>query len=553
MASALAQADAEAEALALRLRLAPPAPSTADQDREQALYRETLDKLTAQLQPRQRVAAKSTADQIFYGGAAGGGKSWLARYMAIRAAIVAPGCQIYLARRTSDDLDDHLDGDRRFPEMLSTLVDAGLVNIRRSSPKRIEFSNGSIIHLRHFENYGKHQKNFKREIHLLIGDEAGDFESRMLLWMAGRVRLGSFGETLKDAAPEGMALVPRCVFLGNPKGICHGYLKRTFVDPSPAEKPFKEPERLGGKTLIFVPALMEDNKYIDAEAYRRNLLPLGEEMYNALAGGAWEGGGGAFFSEFERPAFDGDTQPACVIEPFSVPVDWPIWRCYDHGLSKPWYCGWVTVANGEDVTLASGETWAIPRGSVIWIGELYGLQDGEHNVGNRWGVRKISQEIMRWEYESNLSGRVSAGPADGIHPGNKTDSDQVVLLDTMRATASPIEVDESVGIDFIEPIKAPGTRVQRWQLWRELLLESAKEEPDGPVFLAFNTCRHLIRTMFEAPADKKKPDDIDTECEDHPLDVAGYALLYIKSQRRTHGTIRAEDLSRAMGRPSDPW
>jgi hypothetical protein len=56
------------------------------------------------LHPKQLVALRSTATEILYGGAAGGGKSHLMRVAAISWCTAIAGLQCYMFRRIWDDL-----------------------------------------------------------------------------------------------------------------------------------------------------------------------------------------------------------------------------------------------------------------------------------------------------------------------------------------------------------------------------------------------------------------------------------------------------------------
>ena len=53
---------------------------------------------------RQSLAFLSKATEIFFGGAAGGGKSHLLRAIALMYCLHIPGVQVYLFRRVSGDL-----------------------------------------------------------------------------------------------------------------------------------------------------------------------------------------------------------------------------------------------------------------------------------------------------------------------------------------------------------------------------------------------------------------------------------------------------------------
>ena len=48
---------------------------------------------------------------------------------------------------------------------------------------------------------------------------------------------------------------------------------------------------------------------------------------------------------------------------------------------------------------------------------------------------------------------------------------------------------------------------------------------EEPGLFFFDTCRHLIRTLPTLPRDSKKPEDVDTQSEDHAFDAVRYRLL----------------------------
>jgi hypothetical protein len=48
---------------------------------------------------------------------------------------------------------------------------------------------------------------------------------------------------------------------------------------------------------------------------------------------------------------------------------------------------------------------------------------------------------------------------------------------------------------------------------------------DRPWLTVDPSCKYLIRTMVEAVADPNKPDDVDTDCDDHALDALRYGAM----------------------------
>jgi hypothetical protein len=73
----------------------------------------------ARLEPKQAKAFTTSATEVLYGGAKGGGKSFYLRVSAIRWALEVPGIQVYLFRRKLPDLRrNHLQGPTSFFNML---------------------------------------------------------------------------------------------------------------------------------------------------------------------------------------------------------------------------------------------------------------------------------------------------------------------------------------------------------------------------------------------------------------------------------------------------
>src|SRR5262245_54248009 len=88
-------------------------------------------------------------NELLYGGAKGGGKSFLLRFLWCMFALAAPGIQLYLFRRTFPDLwKNHMEGESGFPRMLAP-------QIRRKEcaivGHNVRFANGSRIYLNHLQ------------------------------------------------------------------------------------------------------------------------------------------------------------------------------------------------------------------------------------------------------------------------------------------------------------------------------------------------------------------------------------------------------------------
>lgn len=127
------------------------------------------------LHDKQSEAFFSTANEILYGGAAGGGKSHLMRVAAINWCCEIKGLQVYLFRRVSEDLyKNHMEGSGGFLSLLANWIGLGLCSYN-ASKNVVIFWNGSKIWLCHCQHEKDKFKYQGAEIHVLMIDELTHF------------------------------------------------------------------------------------------------------------------------------------------------------------------------------------------------------------------------------------------------------------------------------------------------------------------------------------------------------------------------------------------
>lgn len=450
------------------------------------------------LHPKQFAAFACAATETLYGGAAGSGKSFLIRYLALWAAFHAPGVQVYLFRRTYPDLRlNHMEGPTSFPALLAPFVASGhcAFNEQKGS---ISFWNGSRIFLCHCQ-YEKNVMNYQgAEIHLLLIDELTHFSEKMYRFLRGRCRLGAWKPPAKLAGA-----FPKIFCGSNPGGIGHNWVREMFVAAAEPDTSWKTPKAEGGMLRRYIPARIADNPTMlqNDPDYESRLAALGDPaLVRAMLEGDWDIVSGGALDDVWRP----ETQ---IVPPFKVPANWPIDRSFDWGSSAPFSVGWWALANGEDVTMPDGSTRSFPPGSLIRIGEWYGW-NGRPNEGCKMTAEHVAKGIVEREQAMGLK-QVRPGPADSAIFA--TDGGHCIA-DEMRAA----------GVRWVPANKGAGSRAAGLEKVRAMLRASGEERPERPGLYAVSRCLHYIRTMPVLPRSTLNPEDVDTAAEDHVYDETRY-------------------------------
>lgn len=460
--------------------------------------------LNFKLHPKQGQVITSGAAHVFYGGAAGGGKSHMQRVLAIVLCATIKNFNWFLLRRTMPEiLSNHFDGPTSFYVMLKEAHDKGLVKFRHkdNSDPRIEFWNGSKIKLGYF-NRDEHMLRYMGpEIHGLGIDEANQFKADWIKKLMGRMRVPKTMEIPKEW--EGR--IPFCFLSGNPLGVGLSYLKREFVDPVPESTVWTPPaksEKGKPKPRIFIRALLDDNPDIGID-YEENLYNAGGESYvQALRFGSFDEPVGAFFK----------WRKEMVIEPFDIPNYWTRIQGYDHGYAKPFSVGWWAVADGEHPRKNP-----LPRGALVRYREWYGCLKGEDDKGLRLVPSEIADGIKEREgWKKKADGR--------YYPGQNPDN---IVFRVADPAIDGKQGSKSVRTEFAEEDiyfqMGKNKRLDGWALVRKMMKGKYKDAP--PLMYIFNTCRDFIRLMPSLPEDEIKREDLDTDAEDHIADETRYTCM----------------------------
>ena len=445
-------------------------------------------------------------DEVLFGGAAGGGKSDALVAEALRQVNI-PWYKGIILRKT-------------FPE-LSELIEKSLRYYYKAYPKAKyndqkhtwTFPSGAKIvfgDLQHEKDKFKYQgKAFD-----FIGfDELTHFTFDEYIYLKSRNR------------PNGAGTRVYMRNTANPGGVGHQFVKERFIDPCEPLKTVWEKvtivhpdghEENQWMSRAFVPSSLFDNKILmqNDPKYMARLASLPEKEKQALLYGDWDTYEGQYFEDFrsEPDMVSANRQGIqsreeakrlrrwChVIDPFEIPKDWKIYRSFDWGYNKPFSCAW----------------WAIDYEGIAYrILELYGCTETP-NTGVRWTPDKVFNEIHKIETENEwLKGKHIIGIADPA----------IWNAETGKSIAE-MAAEQHVLFQKGDHQRIPG--------WQQIHYRLAFDEQGYPMMYVFKNCRAFIRTIPGLQYDEHKPEDLDTDGEDHVADEVRYFCMSRPIKPRT--------------------
>lgn len=383
-----------------------------------------------------------------------------------------PGIQVWAFRRSYPELQDSL-----IRELAGFGYATALGAKWKEGTKDLIFPNGSVMRFRYCESMQDASRYQGAEMQMLIIDERTLLDPAVVEFLSSRLRSGD-----KRIPVLGIRSAT------NPGNIGHGAFKSRYVVATDyGEKTYEDGR---GRLVRFIPAKIDDNPKLNPE-YKADLDAIADESLRAaLKDGNWDTFAGQYFSEWNYDRH--------VVEPFEIPEGWQRYAGIDWGYTAPHAVEWMAYNDGR-----------------AWVyRERYGTQTGE---------RDLARLIL--EDEGALTGDNRA-----LYPDEAPRRLGDPAMWGRMGEALPIAVTMiAAGVSMVP---ANNNRLSGWQRLHTFLAEGpachihrAKGWDTCPLLHVFSNCRQLIRTLPELIHDQRRPEDVDTDGDDHAADALRYAVM----------------------------
>lgn len=282
-----------------------------------------------------------------YGGARGGGKSFVVRHKAIQLALRYDGINILIVRRTFPELEEnHI---KEFRPLLYNIAKYNTQN------RVFTFPNGSRIKFGYCNTEADMDGYQGQNYEVIFIDEATHFTEYMWRKFTQCNRLSGNIKFKNDE--EASKFRTRIYLTANPGGVGHTWVKRLFIDRKHSGIGTEKPEN-----FTFIPCTVYENEFImeNNPSYVEALEALPEKERQAMLYGDWNVFEGQFFDEFNEDihTFGDDVK---------IEQSWRHYRARDYGLDML-DCLWFAI--DENDTMWVYRELAQPGLTVVKSGNM---------------------------------------------------------------------------------------------------------------------------------------------------------------------------------------
>lgn len=413
--------------------------------------------------PLQAEFYERRAPRKLWGGAAGPGKSFGARRLALRKCLMTPGLNVLLLRKTFPELErTHIKALRREADDLGFTWS--------ESRKTAEFpTSKASLECGHLEDADAVQKYLSAEYDLIIGDEAVQFDPDGLMEVMSRAR--TTNEAVIAAGGAEVWLVT------NPGGPSHALLKDLFITKTPDVERYPAlAAHYRPEEWRFIPATLDDNPYLDPAYETLALSGLRKARYEQLRHADWDVAEGQFFEEFSERVH---VQAVTLARPLTGVVE-----AVDWGYTAPGCVGWFAPL-GDNHWHCLAE-WKFSRRTAEEVAQ--GIRAKRRELG----VRHVAQTVV----DPSMFNKTGHARGESF-------------AETFARCGVPCTMGD-------RDRKMGWPRLQAWFRVSEAGRPWLTIDPD---------CRYLRRSIPGLLADPANPEDVDSSLDDHGADMLRYFVM----------------------------
>jgi len=417
---------------------------------------------------KQEFALSRPEFEVLYGGARGGGKTE-AGIIGMLDIIDHAKARGLVIRENYIDLADWIDrAEKVYRDFGAKLY---------KSPARFVFPSGAKIALGHFKDKNSYKKYQGQEITRLNIEEITQQKSE-----------ADYEKLIQSVRSSIPGLLPQIFLTGNPGGPGHGWVKRRFIDNTPAYTPYFD--KRTKTTRIYVPATVEDNPNLleNDPGYIARLEGIKDEALRR----AWRYGDWSVFEGQAFPEFD-KAKHIVTSLPSGVNKNWVRVIGFDWGYADNACAIWLAISPDGNKAVAYRELYANQRRPSEW-GEM---------IRSIVAQEPIKHLILPHDCFAEVQGNIT-----------------IAKIFQEKTKCHIVEASTL----------AKGARLLRKTILHEYLANGE----DGQPKMTILNCPNLVRTLPDLvyKGGDSNPEDIDTTQEDHAYDaltvgLTTYRQMYI--------------------------
>lgn len=423
--------------------------------------------------------------EIFFGGARGGGKTdGVLGKWAIKERRYGEAFNAIMFRRTTVSSEDAIDRAKQIYGPLG----ARFVG---SPLPRFKMPNGGRVLFAYLDSVSDAAEYQGRNVTDVWIEEAGQYPDPAPL------------DRLFGVMRSAKGVPVQMILTANPGGPGQQWIRERYkLVPFPRQPVVVDRVLEDGTVhkMAVVPSRITDNRILleaDPGYLSRLQMVGGKALVKAWLDGDWSAIEGAFFDEWSEAHH--------VLEPFAIPESWQRFRSADWGSAKPFSVGWWAVVEDDFHHPVSGVL--LPRGAMVRYREWYGCQEGKVNAGLKLTAEQVADGVRNREAGETIAYGVM-DPAAFAQDGGPSIAERMLASRVVFRPADNkrVSVRGAMG---------------GWDMLRQRLIG----EGGRPMIYFFSTCKASIRTIPVLQHDEKRPEDLDTDMEDHAADEVRYACM----------------------------